>query len=112
MSLLPFVPLIAIFGLATLLRAVFGSAFPLRWWLLRLGALPLLFFVFAIYILSFPTPIPADYDPHVHGNPGRMDYVAVLFWRIVAPVAYLVFAFPISLGYAIWRNCKRQQSTD
>lgn len=104
MALPAFIVPLAIAGLSLLLRSLFGETFPLRWWLLRLGLLPLIFFVFASYILLSPTPLPPDYDPDVHGNPGRMDFIAAMFWGAAAPFAYLVIALPVSIGYAIWRK--------
>lgn len=110
MTALILVPQIAIFGLSYLLNAIFGERFPLRWWLFRLGLLPIIFFVLAVYVSSFPTPVPDNYDPSIHGNPGRVDFAAILAWGLLAPAIYLIIALPISIGYAIWRRLsdKRQ----
>ncbi|WP_311269079.1 hypothetical protein [Sphingobium sp. WCS2017Hpa-17] len=111
MTALILVPPLTIVGLSYLLSAIFDERFPLRWWLLRLGLLPIIFFAFAVYVSSFPTPIPDNYDPNIHGNPGRADFAAILAWGLLAPVTYLIIALPTSTGYAIWRRLRDKRQS-
>jgi hypothetical protein len=100
------IPPLFTIGLGMLLAGFFGPAYPLRWWILRLGLIPMLCFGAAAYIVVYPTPIPTNYDPNVHGNPGRSDFAAMLVWGFAFPSAYLLVAVPVSLAYAIWRRRK------
>ncbi len=84
--------------------AILGKPFAARWWLLRLGLVPLVCFILAGSIMAFPTEVPANYDPEIHGNPGRLDFGAMVVWGLVAPIAYLLVALPISLAYALWNR--------
>lgn len=90
-----------------LLGGIFGPAYPLRWWMPRLGIIPTICIGAVAYISIYPTPIPVDYDPNVHGNPGRGDLAAMLVWGLVFPFVYLLAAVPVSLGYVIWRRRKQ-----
>jgi hypothetical protein len=87
-----------------ILGAIFRGQFATRWWLLRLGLIPLICFALAGYVMTFPTPIPLDYDPMVHTNGGRLDFLAIAVWGLVVPMAYLIVALPLSLAYAIWKT--------
>jgi hypothetical protein len=105
------VPLVAM-GLCVLLHAVFGEHCSARWWLMRLGVAPVILFLIAAYILTFPTPVPDNYDPRIHGNPGRLDFMATLVWGVVLPVVYLLLATPVSIGWAIWRRHRNKKRPD
>lgn len=103
LTLLALLPPVAIWLLSLLLGGVFG--FPRRWWLLRLGAIPLLCLAFVAYIAMFPVEVaPDSYDPVLHGNPARMDFVLIMAFGVAAPLAYLAVALPLSLGYAFWKR--------
>ena len=88
------------------LGAMFGARFPTRWWLLRLGLIPLICFILALYVMINPTPVAADWNPMKGANPGRLDFAAIMAWGFVLPAAYLIGALPLSLGYALWRRRK------
>ena len=104
-TLLAFVPPVAVWLIAVVLGGVFG--FPRRWWLLRLGAVPLLCFVFIAYLVMFPVEVPRDsYDPPIHGNPGRVDFMLNMVFGVAVPLAYLAAALPLSLGYAYWKRAR------
>jgi hypothetical protein len=101
--------LLLIVGLG--LGAMFGPAYPARWWLFRTALLPFLCWLLACYIMVTPAEVPLDYDPAVHGNPGRADFVAILFFGLVVPVFYTLVALPISLGHVLFarRRAVRRQ---
>jgi hypothetical protein len=104
-TLLALLPPVAIWLISLVLGGVFG--FPMRWWLLRLGANPLLCFGLVAYIAMFSVEIPRDsYVPAIHGNPGRIDFMLIMAWGFVAPLAYLMIALPLSLGYAFWKRAR------
>ena len=86
------------------LGSMFGGRFPVRWWFLRLGLVPLLCFGLLLYIYLTASPVPQDYDPAVQGNPGRTNFIAAMAYGLVLPVAWLAIAVPISLAYAIWKT--------
>jgi hypothetical protein len=103
------VPLIAIPPLVIILSSLllgrlFNQRFPSRWWLLRLGLFPLICVGLACYVMATPTPIPDNYDPSIHGNDGRLDFLAIMAWGLVFPTIYLAIAFPASLAYALWKR--------
>ena len=105
MTLLAFLPPVVIWLISVLLGGVFG--FPRRWWLLRLGTIPLLCFVFVAYLVMFPVEVPWDsYDPAIHGNPGRIDFMLIMVFGFVAPLACLAIALPLWLGYAFWKRAR------
>ena len=99
-SLLPNLVLLA----CLILGRTFATRFPTRWWLLRLALVPVVSFAFAGYVMATPTPLPLDYDPAIHGNPGRLDFAAIVAYGLALPLAYLAIALPLSLGYAIWKR--------
>ena len=90
--------------LCFILGAAYGPRFPLRWWLLRLGLVPAICFGLVGYLYLTPSPLPLDYDPAIHGNPGRWDFLAAMAYGFVLPLAWLAIALPASLAYAIWRR--------
>ena len=96
------IPPVLIILSSLLLGRAFQARFPTRWWLLRLGLAPLFFLSFACYVMATPTPMPYDYDPDVHGDPGRMDFLAIMAWGLVLPIIYIAVAFPVSIAYALW----------
>jgi hypothetical protein len=104
-------PPLVIFGLGYLLSTIFGERFPLQWWLIRLGLVPIIFLSLALYVLSFPTPVPENYNPNIHGNPGRGDFAAILAWGLLAPIVYLTIALPTSIAYAIWRRFRDKRQS-
>lgn len=83
------------------LGAIFGPAYPARWWLLRTALLPFLGWLLACYIMATPAAVPLDYDPAVHGNPGRADFVAILFFGLVVPGFYTLVTLPVCLGHVL-----------
>lgn len=87
-----------------LLGRAFQGRFPTRWWLFRLGLVPFIFLGLACYVMVTPTPIPGNYDPDIHGNAGRMDFLAIMAWGLVLPTIYSAVAFPVSIAYAFWRR--------
>jgi hypothetical protein len=91
-----------------LLGKVFDARFPRRWWLLRLGLLPLISLGLACYVIAVPTTVPDDYKPLMDGNPKRLDWAAILVYGIVLPTIYSAVAVPAFVSYALW---KRRAST-
>lgn len=87
-----------------LLGRLFDARFPPRWWLLRLGLVPLICLGLACYVMATPTPIPDNYDPAIHGNGGRLDFLAIMVWGLALPTIYVAVAFPASLAYALWKR--------
>ncbi|WP_056692549.1 hypothetical protein [Sphingobium sp. Leaf26] len=106
MFVIVLLPQLFIIGLCMLLGRIFSPAYSWRWWISRLGIIPVLCFGAAAYISAHPTPISMDYDPNFHGNPGRGDLAAMLVWGLVFPIIYLLAAVPVSLAYIIWRRRK------
>jgi len=98
------IPPVLIILSSLLLGRVFKARFPARWWLIRLGLVPLIFLGLACYVMVTPTPIPDNYDPAIHPNTGRMDFVAIMAWGLVLPALYVAIAFPVSIAYALWRG--------
>ncbi len=93
-----------ILGAALLLGSIFGPAYRARWWLGWLGLIPFISWSLATFILATPVDLPPDYDPAIHGNPGRVDFVATVFLGLVVPVFYLLIALPVTLGYVLIRR--------
>ena len=94
--------LIVLFSL--LLGKAFQARFPTRWWLLRLGLVPLICLGLACYVMATPATIPHNYDPDLRGNGGRLDFLAILAWGVVLPTIYVAAAFPASFAYALWKS--------
>ncbi|AKM10838.1 hypothetical protein AB433_14070 [Croceicoccus naphthovorans] len=72
--------------------------------------MPLIFLGAACYVMATPTPIPENYDPDIHENGGRLDFLAIMIWGLVLPTIYVAIAFPVSLAYAFWK--RRGQTPD
>ncbi len=98
--------LVPVLILATglLMGGIFGPAYPARWWLLRVGLVPFLCWLLAAYLMATPAEIPLDYDPDVHGNPGRADFVATVFFGLMVPALYTMIALPVTLGPVLIRR--------
>lgn len=109
MVLLIAIPPVLIILCSLLLGKAFRARFPTHWWLLRLGFAPLIFLSFACYVMATPTPIPYDYDPDIHGNTGRMDFLAIMVWGLVLPTIYVSVALPVSIAYALWKRRANSQ---
>ena len=86
--------------------ATFAARFPTRWWLWRLAFVPAVCFGLAGYVMAMPAPLPLDYHPAIHGNPGRLDFIAIVIYGLALPLAYLAIALPLSLGYAFWKRAR------
>lgn len=97
---------VLIFLLCQFLGAVFGQRFPPRWWMIRLAIVPAASVALSVYVMVTRTPVPVDYDPSIHGNPGRMDFAAIMIYGFALPAIYLIAAFPVALTYAIWMRRK------
>ena len=103
---LPAAILLACLAFGTL----FEGRFRARWWFLRVGLVPLICFFAAGYVITFPTPIPPDYDPMIHPNGGRLDFLAIVAWGLVLPLIYLGAALPLSFAYAFWKHARRRRT--
>lgn len=110
MVLLIAIPPVLIILSSLLLGKGFKERFPTRWWLLRLGLAPLIFLSLACYIIAAPTPIPYDYDENIHGDSGRMDFLAIMVFGLVLPTIYVAVAFPVSVAYALWKQRTASQA--
>lgn len=75
------------------------------WWFWRLGLLPMISAGFAVYIYLVPRSVPVDYDPTIHGNPGRLDFLAMLFYGIGVPIAYTILILPFLIAW-VWQKSK------
>lgn len=98
------IPPVLIILSSLLLSKAFQAHFPMRWWLFCLGLAPLIFLSLACYIMATPAPIPYDYDPNIHGNSGRMDFISIMVLGLVLPTIYVAVAFPVSIAYALWKR--------
>jgi hypothetical protein len=103
------IPPVLIILSSLVLGRAFQSRFPARWWLLRLGLVPLIFLGLACYVMVTPTPIPDNYDPDIHGDSGRLDFLAIMVWGFVLPTIYVAISFPVSIGYALLKRQGRLQ---
>jgi len=110
MVLLIAIPPVLIILFSLLLGKAFKERFPTRWWLLRLGLAPLIFLSLACYIMATPTPIPYDYDENMHGDSGRMDFLAIMAFGLVLPTVYVAVVFPVSVAYALWKRRTASQA--
>jgi hypothetical protein len=102
------VPPVLIILSSWLLGRLFDEQFPSRWWLIRLGLIPLICLGLACYVMATPTPIPDNYDPAIHENGGRLDFLAIMVWGLVFPMMYVAVAFLASLAYALWKRRDRR----
>lgn len=75
---------------------VSGGKLP-RWWF-WIALIPLMSWGLAISVMVFPR----GYDPDF--NSGRADWLALIFYGVILPVAYLVLAVPISLLIRLWKR--------
>lgn len=98
------IPPVFIILSSMLLGSMFDARFPSRWWLLRLGLVPLISLALACYLIAAPTPIPDNFDPLTHENTGRMDWLAIMAWGVVLPTIYIAAALPMCVGYALWKR--------
>jgi len=98
------IPPVLIILSSLLLGRLFDTRFPARWWLLRLGLFPLICLGLACYVMATPTPIPDDYNPAIHANGGRLDFLAIMVWGLVLPTIYVAVSFGASLAYALWKR--------
>jgi len=71
---------------------------------MRLGLFPLICLILAIYVMATPAPIPDNYDPAIHENGGRLDFLAIMVWGLVLPTIYVAVAFPACLAYVLWKR--------
>lgn len=110
MVMLIAIPPVLIIVFSLLLGKAFNERFPTRWWLVRLGLAPLIFLSLAGYIMATPAPIPLDYDESIHGDSGRMDYLAIMVFGLVLPTIYVAAAFPVSVAYALWKRRTASQA--
>ncbi len=101
------IPPVFIFLTSLVIGRFFRARFPARWWLLRLGLLPLIGLVFAIYILATPTPIPPNYDGMLHTNTGRQDFAAIMIYGVLLPTVYVAVALPACVVYALWKRSSK-----
>ncbi|MEQ1551882.1 hypothetical protein [Sphingorhabdus sp.] len=85
---------------------VFGSRFPAKWWFWRLLAAPAIGFFLSLYIILTPAELAPNYDPMIHGNPGRLDFAAIVIYGLALPVLYLLAVLPSCLAYVIWQGRK------
>ena len=68
---------------------VYGGKLP-KWWT-WIAIVPLLSIGFAISIAFFPRTGSPDF------NAGRADFVALIFYGCVLPLAYMLFAIPLAM---------------
>ena len=83
---------------------IFCGRVPAKWWVVRLGLLPLIGLALAIYILATPIPIPPNYDEMIHVDTGRQDFMAIMFYGVLLPTAYVAVALPACVIYALWKR--------
>ncbi|MCB2067975.1 MAG: hypothetical protein KDE15_15195 [Erythrobacter sp.] len=55
----------------------------------------------ALSVLAFPRMVPANWDPATDFNAGRADFVALGFFGVALPAAYLIIAVPATLLFRI-----------
>jgi hypothetical protein len=105
------IPPVFVFLTSLVLGRLFRARFPARWWLFRLGLLPLIGLALAIYILATPIPIPPNYDGMIHTNTGRHDFAAIMIYGVLLPTFYVAVALPTCVVYALWKRRDKAQDT-
>ena len=98
------IPPVFIFLTSLVLGRFFRARFPVKWWLIRLGLLPLIGLGCACYILATPIPIPPNYDEMIHVDTGRQDFMAIMLYGVLLPTAYVAVALPACVIYALWKR--------
>jgi cobalamin synthase len=76
---------------------------PKWWW--GIAIIPLLSVGLALAVTLFPRPIPdgwqeGDFDT------GFADFIALVFFGVVLPIAYLAVALPVAFVMRLWKNRK------
>lgn len=79
---------------------------PNWWW--GLAIVPLLSLGVALSVTLFPRAIPdgwqeGDFDT------GRADFIALVFFGAVVPIAYLTIALPSAFVVRLWKSRKANQ---
>ncbi|MFO6447573.1 hypothetical protein ACLBKU_10550 [Erythrobacter sp. NE805] len=73
---------------------------PNWWW--GVAIVPLLSLGIALSVLLLPRPIPdgwqeGDFDA------GRADFIALVFFGAIVPIAYLAVALPVAFVVRLWK---------
>jgi cobalamin synthase len=74
---------------------------PKWWW--GVAIVPLLSLGIALSVTLFPRPIP---DGWQEGDldTGRADFVALVFFGALVPIAYLAVAVPVAFVVRLWKH--------
>ncbi|MCB2087421.1 MAG: hypothetical protein R3E18_13015 [Sphingomonadaceae bacterium] len=94
-EILDLVVSIAFMTLCSVLVRGFRSDRRLPSWWLGIAIVPLLAWGISLAVILLPRPISEGWQAG-ELNTGRADSVAILFYGVVLPAAYLVFAVPIT----------------
>ena len=73
---------------------------PKWWW--GGAVVPLLSFGLALAVMLLPRPIPEGWQEGDFDT-GRADFVALVFFGAVLPVAYLAVAVPVAFLVRLWK---------
>lgn len=77
-----------------LARALMATGkLPPWWW--GIAVVPLFSLGMALAVMLFPRPIPAGWQEGDFDT-GRADFMALVFFGAVVPIAYLAVAFPVA----------------
>ncbi len=89
-------------SISLLVRSMTASGKLPKWWW-GIAILPLMSLGIALAVMVFPRPIPDGWQEGVFDT-GRADFIALVFFGAVVPVAYLAVALPIALLIRLWKS--------
>ncbi|WP_086734812.1 hypothetical protein [Erythrobacter colymbi] len=91
-------------SVSLLVRSMTASrALPKWWW--GVAIVPLLSLGIALSVFLLPRPIPEGWQEGDFDT-GRADFIALVFFGAVMPIAYLAVALPTAFVVRLWNSRK------
>lgn len=91
-------------AISVLVRSLTAAGRLPKWWW-GLAIVPLLSLGIALSVTLLPRPIPdgwqeGDFDT------GRADFMALVFFAAIVPIAYLAVALPVAFAVRLWKRSR------